>query len=188
MTIYKNALGLPDASATIFAQTSPVYSKISGYSLAKVSDAPAMSWAAGTPVTEIINQMQGQGWACVVSKDGHGHALINCTHKDTQAVIDAAVKSAALKFADAEKGFIRFGAIPASGRSINFRDKTQEAGVSVFDAEFTKSGAYRVIVNDVLKVSYLTVMQRDAYRVYGDIIGQGADGEPLLNVKKAVKL
>jgi hypothetical protein len=31
-------------------------------------------------------------------------------------------------------------------------------------------------------------MDRDAYRVYGDVVGIGADGEPVLKITKLVKL
>lgn len=187
--IYTNSLGNPEAKATITATTDCCYtSKIKYYSLSKSSNAPDKKWGADATAAEMVADMAANGWDCEVGHDGYGHIHINCVHTETMAVISGAKDAEEKKFEDAEKGYIRFGRIPMNGKSWNFRDNKPEAGISVFEAEFTKNGEYRVLVDDVLELSYLTVMDRDAYRVYGDVVGIGADGEPVLKITKRVKL
>ena len=96
-------------------------------------------------------------------------------------------KNNAAIFKNAEKGFLRFGDLPKNGKSKNFANGNFEAGVSAFNAEFSGNN-YRPILTDVLEVTYLNVVSRPAYRVWGKVVGTGADGEPLLKVTKFVKL
>lgn len=189
MTIYRNSLGRPEAEMTISAVTNPVYNAMIEYfSTSSVSNAPSHKWGADVSVDSMVADMVAAGWACSVRRDGYNNPVIDCTHIETQAAIDEMKKAAAAKFADAEQGYIRFGEMPKSGKSWNFRDNRPEAGISVFEADFAKDGSYRPILNDVLAVSYLTVKDRQAYRVYGDVVGMGADGEPLIKISKAVKV
>ena len=190
MPIYRDSVGRPNSKAVI-----SVFGSFYGQPgtggrlvLSTVSDAPKREWPyISSDVSNIIAEMEEEGWECVVTKDGYGAPRIHCIHIETQAVITAASQESDVKFASAERGFIRFGDLPANGRSINHRDKTPEAGVSVFEAEFVGTD-YRVLVDSVLEVSYLLVRDRPAYRVYGDVVGIGADGEPLLRVTKTVRL
>ena len=132
--------------------------------------------------------MEEDGFTCSVRKDGYNNPVIDCVHVDTQAVIDAAKAEQSKKFSGAERGYIRFGELPEGGRSKNFRDDVLESGVSCFDAEIATDGSYRILLTPALQVTYLTVMDRDAYRLYGERIGTGADGEPLLRVEKAERI
>lgn len=184
--IYRDAIGRPNARAqvSIFGSLfGPAY-----YSLSHVSDCPDRKWSGDTAPESIAAEMEADGWKCTIRKDGHGKPVIDCIHQETQAVIDAARSASAAKFANAEHGYIRFGAPPEGGRSRNHRDSTLEVGISCFDAEIAPDGSYRLLLTPVLEVSYLTVADRPAYRLYGDLVGIGADGEPLLHVEKAIKL
>lgn len=184
--IYHDALGRPNSKATISifgGIFSPAY-----YSLSSVSDCAIRKWCGNTPAEAIAAEMEADGWRCSIRKDGFGKPVIDCIHLDTQAVIDAAKAEETVKFAGAERCYIRFGAPPEEGHSRNYRDNKLELGVSCFDAEITEDGNFRLLLTPVLEVSYLTVADRPAYRLYGDRIGTGADGEPLLCVSHAIKL
>lgn len=185
--IYRDALGRPDAKATasMFGGFGPYPAY---YSLSHTSDCPERKWSGDTPAEQIAAEMAADGWRCNIYKNGFGQPVIDCIHIETQAVIDAAKMADAARFAGAERCYIRFGAPPESGHSRNHRDNILEAGVSCFDAEIAADGAFRLLLTPVLEVSYLTVADRPAYRLYGERIGTGADGEPLLAVSDAVKL
>jgi hypothetical protein len=87
----------------------------------------------------------------------------------------------AAKWADAEPCYVRYGDIPATGRSLNHADGTAEAGVSVFRGQRLPSGEARAIpATNQQMGSYLTLLGRPLYIVEGDLVGVGSDGEPLL--------
>lgn len=109
-------------------------------------------------------------------------------HTETQSIIESERREQTIKFMDAEKGFIRFGELPRDGKSKNHRDNTLEVGVSCFYAEFAKDGTYRLLLTPVQEVSYISVSGRIPYRLYGELVGTGADGEPLLCVERYEKL
>lgn len=184
--IYRDAIGRPNAEANISmfgGLTCPAY-----YSLSHVNDCPDRKWSGDTDPADIIAEMEADGWRCTLRKDGYNRPVINCIHTETQAAIDVARAQSDAKFAGSERGYIRFGSLPEGGKSRNHRDNTLEAGVSCFEAEIAASGAFRLLLTPVLEASYLTVADRPAYRLYGERVGTGADGEPLLRVDKAVKL
>jgi hypothetical protein len=77
--------------------------------------------------------------------------------------------------------FARYGAVPTSGRSTNHRDKSQEAGVSVYE-----------IRNGQIQYTgwWFDIANRPLYLGEGIIRGWGSDGEPvvqILAVRKASK-
>lgn len=154
--IYRDAFGRPDALATvsmfggIFA---PAY-----YSLSHINNCPDRKWSGDTPAEAIAAEMEADGWRCSIRKNGFGQPVIDCVHSETQSVIDAKQAADNAKFSDAERGYIRFGAPPAGGRSRNH------------------------------EVSYLAIADRPAYRLYGERVGTGSDGEPVLRVDRAIKL
>lgn len=89
-----------------------------------------------------------------------------------------------------ESKYIRFGKIPASGRSMNSMDNSLEAGVSCYrivriGKEWRIDGAWGSYM--MLASSGLPL-----YEITGDVVGIGADGEPLLSnvsiVRKMRKL
>lgn len=198
--IYRDVLGRPVAGVTVSfqrerssrvldpgtkewrVQVDPSY-----FYTSSVCDYPARQWSGDTPVSSIVADMEADGFSCEVKRNGYNLPVIICVHRETQALIDGAKAAADQKFASSSKGFIRFGRVPENGRSKNHRDGTLEAGVSCFEAEFAEDGSYRLLLTPVLEVSYLTVRDRQAYRLYGEEIGTGADGEPLLRVDRFEK-
>jgi hypothetical protein len=187
-SVYKNVLGLPESVGTIsFVNTQNLFNEKSYFSFASATDAPSRKWAEGTSAEEMTKDMENDGWTCEFKKDGFGKLCAACVHINTQKIIDAAKKSNAAIFKNAEKGFLRFGDLPKNGKSKNFANGNFEAGVSTFNAEFSGNN-YRPILTDVLEITYLNVVSRPAYRVWGKVVGTGADGEPLLKVTKFVKL
>lgn len=191
MAVYRDSLGQPNSKATISVFGANYGQPGTGYfALSAGSDAPQRKWDyLSKDVSHIVAEMESDGWQCSVGKDGYNAPRITCTHIATQAVIDNAQKLNDAKFANAERGYIRFGDLPESGYSTNYRDNTQETGISVFNAEFTADGSYRVLLSTQYEhASLLHFTDRPAYRIYGEVIGTGADGEPVLKVSKAVKL
>jgi hypothetical protein len=187
-SVYKNAVGLPESTGTIsFVNTQNLFNEESYFSFASATDAPGRKWAEGTSAEEMAKDMENDGWTCEFKKDGFGKLCATCVHINTQKIIDAAKKNNAATFKNAEKGFLRFGDLPKNGKSKNFANGNFEAGVSAFNAEFSGNN-YRPILTDVLEITYLNVVSRPAYRVWGKVVGTGADGEPLLKVTKFVKL
>lgn len=184
--IYRDAFGRPDALATvsmfggIFA---PAY-----YSLSHINNCPDRKWSGDTPAEAIAAEMEADGWRCSIRKNGFGQPVIDCVHSETQSVIDAKQAADNAKFSGAERGYIRFGAPPAGGRSRNHRDNILEGGVSCFDAEIAADGSFRLLLSPVSEVSYLAIADRPAYRLYGERVGTGSDGEPVLRVDRAIKL
>lgn len=86
--------------------------------------------------------------------------------------------------------YVRFGAAPKNGKSHNYRDDTEEDGVSVFRAVLSadKETVHINLNTQYALGTYLTVYDRQLYRVYGTKIGVGSDGEPLLKVTRSVKI
>lgn len=89
----------------------------------------------------------------------------------------------------AEFGFLRFGEPPASGFSQNKILDIPEKGVSCFHAEIAPNGDYQftqrtpVLCEDVMLLT--DEYKRPLYRLYGEVVGHGWDGEPLLKFSKA---
>jgi len=188
--MHKDCLGVLNATVSISVFGANYGAPGTGgyFATCTVNDYPNKKWDyVSYDVSHIVAEMEADGFDCVVDKDGYNAPRISCTHKDTQAMIDATAKKVNDKFAKAKKGYIRFGKCPKGGRSLNHRDQTLEYGVSVFEAEFVGK-EYRLLLTDYLAVTYVSVKDRPAYRIYGDVVGTGADGEPVLKVKKSVKL
>lgn len=69
--------------------------------------------------------------------------------------------------------FARHGKPPGSGTSRNYRDRTAEDGISV----------YEVIDGDIQYCGwYFEIANRPLYRGTGRIVGWGSDGEPLVQI------
>lgn len=86
--------------------------------------------------------------------------------------------------------YVRFGAMPKDGKSYNYRDNISEDGVSVFKAVLSedKTQVWINIHSQHALGTYLTVCDRQLYRVYGNVIGEGSDGEPCIKVTRAIKI
>jgi hypothetical protein len=85
------------------------------------------------------------------------------------------------------KTYIRFGDLPKNN-SFNWRNMETEGGVSVYVAIKGKEGKYIIPdMNDASGLDSFWGGSRPAYEVSGNEIGEGADGEPLLD-KKGIKI
>lgn len=180
--IYRNALDIPEAEGTIYEEKNYWY-------FHAVSNAPEKKWEKPVTMDDIENNMIAEGWKIIKSrKNPCGMMVINVEHIETAEYIAKKKKATEEKYAGAEKGFVHFGNIPKSGKSHNYRDDVDEAGLSCFAAEFAKDGSWRVIADTKLTVTLANVADRKAYRVWGEVVGTGADGEPLILVEKSRKL
>jgi hypothetical protein len=81
-----------------------------------------------------------------------------------------------------ETVYVRFGDLPKSGRSWNWLTKEWERGVSVYEAIIRDGKPLLILPSPALPVaqSVCHCLQRPAYRVTGDVVGRGGDGEPVL--------
>ena len=187
--LYRDAVGNLNSTGIISVFGAQYGNPGTGYlAFSAASDAPYRRWDyISKDVAHIVNEMESDGWICDVGSDGYNAPKITCTHIATQTAIDYEHAISNTKFANAERGFIRFGAPPKTGRSTNYRDNTLEDGVSVFNAEFIGSN-YRVLADSILEATYYMVANRPAYRIYGDVVGTGADGEPVVKIMRCVLL
>jgi hypothetical protein len=80
--------------------------------------------------------------------------------------------------------YIRFGDLPASGRSRNQETDTDEAGVSVYRAEWQSTDRDVVCVyvpSDICVGTISQIEDRPVYIVTGRLLNEvGGDGEPLM--------
>ena len=95
--------------------------------------------------------------------------------------------------------YVRFGGIPASGRSKNHLTDEEEAGVSVYEALY-RNGKYQILLPKMASHSVGTLgmcfnVAQGLYAytdqalslVTGKFVGYGSDGEPLLQNCKIVR-
>lgn len=74
--------------------------------------------------------------------------------------------------------YIRFGKIPAGGKSFNSMDRRFEAGISCY--RLVRCGRTWLIDGAYGSYRMLRASGRPLYEIAGTEIGTGADGEPLL--------
>ena len=198
MTIYTNAIGEFAPTVTISREHTNAYTSWSRetgevnvpardyWSWGSVSDAPDHKFADETTVDEIVAALDAEGWDCEVSTNGFARPFIRATHRETAKALSDAIAKAEAIFADAERGYIRYGELPKGGRSYNYRDNRYEAGVSCIPAEFASDGSWRPIHNAATKIDQLAYEAKgvQVYRVWGTEVGTGSDGEPLLKVDR----
>jgi len=184
---YHDRLGCLDSHATI-----SVFTRSVGYwpepcheeryfALSTTSDAPARQWSCPVSIDAIVAEMDADGWDCIVAVDGQGLPVINCEHRETRraAVVVRAAHDA--KWSDAKDVYVRFGDIPACGHSRDWASNRAEKGVSVFRGKILPSGEVLPMPGTNQELgSLLTMDERPLYVVEGDIVGVGADGEPVL--------
>ena len=189
MTIYIDPLGRPSAQATV-SLFGDNYGKDGHYSLTSVSNTPEMVWThAGNShdVSVIVDELTEQGWDCDMYFPHHGRPpSIRCTHLETAAALEACKVTLV---GDGEHGYIRYGSCPKSGYSINHATGEPEKGVSVYEAVFFGNG-YQVSCPHYSTGTFESVRAqgRPVYRIWGDVVGHGSDGEPVLKVQKTKKI
>ena len=193
MKIYLNALGTPEPNASI-AMWGDITKNKHRWRLLTIidnlgDDLIGKKWPPETDPQEIVEEMASQGWECEIEYGIDVYPRISCVHTATQLYEDEKRKEAEEKYKDAEKIYIRFGDLPPNGKSMDHRDKIYEAGVSVFEAELAKDGSYRIIPTNYNQVETLHgVKHRKAYRIFGEVVGKGGDGEPVVVVESVVEL
>lgn len=131
------------------------------------------------------------GYVIIESKDDYGAYQATLTHRETELIASAQAKKTEKVFAGAERGYIRYGDIPAGGYSRNAATGELEKGVSVFYAEYAKNGEYRPLPKNNQQLgSLLTLIadKRPVYRVRGTEVGTGGDGEPVLKIKQIERI
>ena len=194
MTIYKNSLDQPDARVDISVVNTGNYGKILEntcfHTSTVIKNYTKKTWNySQNNISEIKAEMENDGFECTETKDAYGNPYLRCFHKETLAHIVAIKNAYADKFKHAESGFIRFGDIPQTGFSVNHRNNQQELGVSVYPAKFVEND-YSVLFTPAGEGTYLfsKLAERPVYRVYGEVVGTGSDGEPVLKITKTIKL
>jgi N12 class adenine-specific DNA methylase/broad specificity phosphatase PhoE len=83
---------------------------------------------------------------------------------------------------DGDVKYVRFGAPPESGKSRNFRENTDESGVSTHKLVFHDG---KWLLSDE-GIGFTTLFDdRPQFEVTGKVVGKGADGEPLIKAEKS---
>jgi len=190
--IYVNHLGRPDPIAVIskFGGSSVYPGQIGGQMVLKstAKNAPDKRWDyTSKDMSSIVREMKQDGWTCEVKKDGYNHPVIWCVHKETRAALDRLEATKVKLIGKGQAGYIRFGDLPETGKSTNKVTGDVEPGVSVYRATFYKNG-YRVETPWYSQGTYISISQRQAYQVWGELVGNGSDGEPCLKVTRKKKL
>lgn len=139
--------------------------------------------------TEAVEALEADGWEIISIKvDPLGYKTASCVHKCTAEAENkekAELDEKIAKFQNGEDGFVRYGAPPKCGYSVNAATGRKEAGVSVFKAKFV-GNRYKVeyTTPDMLWTGETLKCQRDAYRVWGEVVGIGSDGEPVVKITR----
>lgn len=190
MTLYTNTLGGFEPNATI-SHYGGSYGK-GGYlsitSVAINNPHNSMRWDNAENAPDAISKWaEENGYSVHASKDGYGAYRATLVHRATYDAQRIAFEMNEKKFENAEAGFIRYGDIPTSGYSKNAATGTTESGVSVFRAEFSSSGEYRPLLSSNQQVGSLLSLIADGrpvYRVWGEVVGTGGDGEPTIKIDR----
>lgn len=151
---------------------------------------PDMKWEIDGDIKnvaeKIVKELEEKGFSCEIRNNLANEPVIHAIHIETAKAKEQLEQRIAAKRKIAEKGFIRFGDVPEDEKSYNYRDGFYEKGVSVYNALFYPDGKYEIIPeNDIQVFGSISFGSRPAFRVWGDVVGTGSDGEPLLrNVYK----
>jgi len=147
---------------------------------------PRGCWEWGT-LEEAREDLRAKGFE-VAEKPCTAGGDYEVIHPPTLAEAERRERAATEKWADAEPCFLRYGDLPAGGRSRNHADGSMEAGVSVYRGEILPSGEARVLPTTTAEFCGLqSIANRPLYLVEGEEIGVGSDGEPLLRNCRIVR-
>lgn len=169
-------------------------------------------WPIGTPIKDIIAELEANGWE---SHSGEENGVTDFYHAPTQIALLQHLQDYSQSFLrelymypsldndeiqpgpeipGAQPAYIRFGELPKYGYSVNYACSLPEYGVSCYEAAITKNGdCHFVNLNTRLYSELASPLGGHldsglpVYRLYGDLVGCGSDGEPLLRVTKAEK-
>lgn len=87
--------------------------------------------------------------------------------------------------------YVRFGTLPKSGRSRNYRDGKDEPGISCYEARLLADGSYYLLMNTNSLASFVReefLGERQAFVLCGAVAGIGSDGEPCIAVTSSRKI
>lgn len=192
MTLILNSLGGYEPKATVYMQVTPA--ETAWTSEGKVErlarqTAVVRSVSAGVggqyeTFEAALAAMIAVGWRVVdQGLDPSNRPRATIEHVETARRHAAQVAADADEWRDAKPCFVRFGPLPAAGRSRNHADGALEAGVSVYRGQRLRDGRARVEPRtnaEIVGHLYLAADARQLYIVAGREIGVGSDGEPLL--------
>lgn len=170
-------------------------------------------WSAGTSLEDIQAELKNNGWEASVDNEDISKRALVYYNLDAMRMLQGMLLERPQDFVDeicehmpaycgevsqvpeingAEFGYIRFGAVPERGFSLNRYKGLPELGVSCFEAEVTASGDYKFIhLTDSLVEAihaFEGVSDLPVYRLYGEQVGHGLVGEPVIKVTKAERL
>jgi hypothetical protein len=127
-------------------------------------------------------------WLAQQTMTDNEYAARNEREAREHAERKAAIRADAI--ASGQPGYYRVGQVPACGFSINYRDNVPEPGVSAFEGWLMPNGDLVIDSSAIDIVSGLFIVADDKpwFRLTGDVVGRGADGEPCLRVVTANRI
>ena len=192
--IYTNALGnpVPTASISHFGGSYGRGGYLAITTTATTNPDADKRWDnSPDDIATIAAWADAHGYDIVEGRDGYGAYRASLTHRETARALATIKASEDAMFYGAERGYVRLGDLPSGGRSRNRATGGNEAGVSVFCAEIAQDGSWRPILCTPQQTgSYLSLLAdgRPAYRVFGEVVGTGGDGEPVMCVERIERL
>ena len=195
--IFKNILGNPEPTATISGfgkigdktkNISYGYGPPSYWSLSTLAQTP-LKGRRFESFDDALRFAEQEGFEITTGKDLSGDPIAKLLHRPTQNILDELVSKQNNKWANAQNVYIRYGDIPASGRSRNYADGVLEKGVSVYRGKYLPETDEIMITpsHHYQEFGELFIKDRPAYIVVGEEVGIGSDGEPLLSGVRKVK-
>ncbi len=185
MTVYRDALGIPQPLATIH-HFGGSWGQGGFWAMSSTADIKLDAHYESPEAAELA--AIEAGWVVIDrGVDGYNCPWITISHPETAAALDAAHAASDAKWAKAIPCYVRYGKLPKGGKSRNYATGELERGVSVFRGEVLPSGEARALPgNNVLAASMVLLRDRDLYVVSGVEIGTGSDGEPVLKNCKII--
>ena len=185
MTIYRDALGIPQPVASI-RHFGGSWGQGGFWAMSSTADIQLDAHYESPEAAELA--AIEAGWVVIDrGVDGYNCPWITISHPETAAALESAVAAADAKWSKAAPCYVRYGKLPRGGKSRNYATGELERGVSVFRGEVLPSGEARALPGtNVLAASMVSLWDRDLYVVSGVEIGTGSDGEPVLKNCKII--
>lgn len=202
-----NATGYLSMNITSKQDTTPHYQFVS--SMGNVQK----QWPADTSLEDVLAELKNNGWEASVDNRDIAKGTLVYYHLDTMRTLQGMLLDKPRDYVDeicehmpaysgevsqapeidgAEFGYIRFDAVPERGFSLNRFKGLPEVGVSCFEAEVTANGDYKFIrltdnLVDAIS-SFAGNSELPVYRLYGEQVGHGSVGEPVIKVTRVERL
>ena len=202
-----NATGYLSMNITSKQDTTPHYQFVS--SMGNVQK----QCPADTSLEDVLAELKNNGWEASVDNRDIAKGTLVYYHLDTMRTLQGMLLDKPRDYVDeicehmpaysgemsqvpeidgAEFGYIRFDAVPERGFSLNRFKGLPEVGVSCFEAEVTANGDYKFIrltdnLVDAIS-SFAGNSELPVYRLYGEQVGHGSVGEPVIKVTRVERL